>query len=586
VCGIAGVIGGGADVRRMTDRLRHRGPDDEGFLDGVLGFRRLSIVDLAGGRQPMQGCRGQWLVLNGEIYNHRELRARLPGHTFRSQSDAEVVLHLFEEKGEACVHELDGMFAFAVWDPERRRLFAARDRLGKKPFVYRHHGGEFHFASEIAALEGPRVIDREALDLYFALGYIPAPWTIVTGIRKLPPAHTLVFDGEEVTVSRYWEPRLERREQPEEASVARLEEILTRAVRKRLQADVPVGAFLSGGLDSSIVSGLMSRMQPTKTFSVGFREEAFDESRYARVASKHFRTEHHEEKITPRAVDVLPILVERFGEPFGDPAALPTYHLAQTASRRVKVVLSGDGADELFGGYRRYEALRRVAAFRRWPRLLAASGAWAVRAWRSNYGQRVARLLDAPASRTLGELYGDLVGIYTAPMRTALGLAGGPLSCLTEPFEKAGTEADGAAAYADLVCYLPHDLLVKVDIAAMAHGLEVRCPFLDPDVVELALGLPPELRRGKPILKRAFRGLLPETILRRPKRGFGLPVAAWLRGELQPLLDDAVNSLSARGIVETGAIRRLVEEHRSRKADHADRLWLVLVLELWARRFL
>jgi asparagine synthase (glutamine-hydrolysing) len=586
VCGIAGVIGGGADVRRMTDRLRHRGPDDEGFLDGVLGFRRLSIVDLAGGHQPMEGCRGQWLVLNGEIYNHRELRSRLSSHRFRSQSDAEVVLHLYEEKGAACVDDLDGMFAFALWDPERRTLFAARDRLGKKPFVYRHRAGEFHFASELAAFDGPRTIDREAMDLYFALGYIPAPWTIAAGIRKLPPAHTLLFDGKEVRISRYWEPRLEQREGGEEALSEKLVGAMIRSVRKRLLGDVPVGAFLSGGIDSSIVAGLMSQMQATKTFSVGFRESAFDETGYARAAALHFRTEHHEEFVTPRAAEVLPLLIERFGEPFGDPAAVSTYHLARAAAGRVKVALSGDGADELFGGYRRYEAMRRIVQVRRWPRPLVRAAAVAIRPWRTNYGQRILRLLEASPAASPGDLYGDLVGVFTAPMRKALGLPGGPLDCVTEPFMSTGSDPESAAAFSDLVCYLPHDLLTKVDIAGMANGLEVRCPFLDPEVVGMALGMPTLLRRGKRVLKRAFRGLLPGSILRREKHGFALPIGEWLQAELKPLLNEALESLSGRGILDRQVIRLLAEEHQAGSADHRDRLWLLLVFELWARKFL
>src|SRR6185295_6068552 len=271
------VIGGGADLHRMTSALSHRGPDAEGYFEDVLGFRRLSIIDLAGGAQPMKGCGDLRIVFNGEIYNYRELRASLQNHPFRTSSDTEVILHLYEEKGAACVRDLDGMFAFAIWDPAKRTLFAARDRLGKKPFVYRHDGARFQFASELAALEAPKSLDRAALEHYLAFGYIPAPLTITEGVRKLPPAHTLTFDGSSVRVERYWEPRLDPAKGSEEEFAARVKETLAAAVKKRLVADVPVGAFLSGGLDSTIVAGLMSGFRPSRTFSISFKEEKFNE---------------------------------------------------------------------------------------------------------------------------------------------------------------------------------------------------------------------------------------------------------------------------------------------------------------------
>jgi len=569
----------------MTARLAHRGPDEQGLFEDKLGFRRLSIIDLRGGSQPMKGCGELRLVFNGEIYNYRELRASLTEHEFHTQSDSEVILHLYEEKGPACVRELDGMFAFAIYDPERGTLFAARDRMGKKPFVYRHHGGRFQFASELAALDGVRSVDRVALEHYLAFGYIPAPLTIYEGVRKLPPGHTLCFDGEHVLVERYWEPTLEPLEATEEDFVLQTKEALSRAVKKRLVADVPVGAFLSGGLDSSIVAGLMSCFQPSRTFSISFREEQFNEIAYAREAAARFKTEHREFEVTADAVAVLPLLVERFGEPFGDASAVPTYYVSRETAKHVKVALSGDGGDELFLGYRRYEAIARMASLRRWPAPLLAAGAIALKPWRTNYGERVRRMLEMSRA-PLGDLYAALVSIFTPPMRKALGLGARVEDLVAEPFGRCAGDAAAAAGFADLGSYLANDILAKVDIASMANGLEVRCPFLDRDVVALALRMPTALRRGKDVLRRAFRDLLPASILSRRKMGFGVPLTQWLRGSLRPLLEDAMATLGGRGLLESREIRRLTSEHLSGAADHRDRLWLLLVLELWWRRFM
>ena len=583
MCGICGVVGGGADVRRMAARLAHRGPDDEGVYEDVLGFRRLAIIDLQTGAQPMKGCRDLWLVFNGEIYNYRELRARLD-HPFRSRSDAEVVLHLYEEKGPDCVRDLDGMFAFAIWDARSRTLFAARDRMGKKPFVYWHSGERFQFASELAALEVPRSLDRRALEHYLAYGYVPAPMTIFRDVRKLPPAHTLVFDGRDVRVERYWEPTIRPVEESEDACAERVFHALAEAVRKRLVADVPVGAFLSGGLDSSIVVGLMSQMQHVRTFSAGFPEKEFDELGYAREAALRFRTEHREFQVRPDAAESLPLLVERHGEPFGDPSSVPTYALARMTAGHVKAALSGDGGDELFGGYRRHRAMAWMARLRRWPGVFLRLAA-AAAGGRSGEAERVGRMLRKPGA-PLGELYAEFMGVFTHPMRRALGLDGDVEPYLAAPFGRFEADPAAAAGYTDLVTYLPNDILAKVDIASMANGLEVRCPFLDAQVVELALSIPSRLRLGKRLLRRAFRGLVPEAILGRRKKGFGVPVAAWLRGELRPMLEDAAGTLERRGVFEAAEVRRLVSGHLSGAADHGARLWLLLVFELWARRFL
>jgi asparagine synthase (glutamine-hydrolysing) len=569
----------------MAPRLAHRGPDDQRFFEDVLGFRRLSIIDLTGGAQPMKGCGDLRIVYNGEIYNYRELRAGLKArHEFRTQSDTEVILHLYEDQGAGCVRELDGMFAFAIWDPGKRLLFAARDRMGKKPFVYRHDGVRFQFASELAALEGPVAIDRAALEHYLAFAYIPAPMTIYQGVRKLPPGHTLTFDGSQVRVERYWEPRLEPLAGCEEEAAERLRSAMRRAVEKRLVADVPVGAFLSGGIDSTIVAGLMSGFQTAKTFSISFREEKFNEIAYAREAAARFCTEHREFEVTTDAVEVLPLLVERFGEPFGDASAVPTYYVSRETSKHVKVALSGDGGDELFLGYRRYDAIARMASLKRWPAPMLAAGAVALKPWRTNYGERVRRMF-AMSRASLGELYADLVSVFTPAMRRALGMGAPVEDFVATPFARAADEPAAAAGFADLQTYLPNDILLKVDIASMANGLEVRCPFLDREVVDLALRLPASLRRGKSILRRAFRDLLPPSILGRGKMGFGVPLTEWLRGGLRPMLEDAMASLEKRGLLDARGIRRLTADHLSCAQDHRDRLWLLLVLELWLRRF-
>jgi asparagine synthase (glutamine-hydrolysing) len=568
----------------MTSRLVHRGPDEEGFFEDALGFRRLSIIDLKGGSQPMKGCGNLRIVFNGEIYNYRELRASLADHSFRTQSDTEVILHLYEEKGAACVRELDGMFAFAIYDPDRRTLFAARDRMGKKPFVYRHDGARFQFASELAALEGGGALDRLALEHYLAFGYIPAPMTIYEGVRKLPPGHTLFFDGQRLRIERYWEPVFAPAEGTPEDYAEQIREALSRAVKKRLVADVPVGAFLSGGLDSSIVSGLMSCFQPARTFSISFREEKFNEIAFAREAAARFKTEHREFEVTPDAMAVLPLLVERFGEPFGDASCVPTYYVSHETSRHVKVALSGDGGDELFLGYRRYDAIARMASLKRWPAPMLAAGAVALKPWRTNYGERVRRMF-AMSRAPLGDLYADLVSIFTPSMRRALGMGARVEDFIAGPFARPAADAAAAAGFADLGTYLANDILVKVDIASMANGLEVRCPFLDREVVELALRMPTAVRRGKGVLREAFRDLLPASILERGKMGFGVPLTTWLRGGLKPLLEDAMSTLSGRGLLESREIQRLTSEHLSGAADHRDRLWLLLVLELWCRRF-
>jgi asparagine synthase (glutamine-hydrolysing) len=570
-----------ARVLAMRAALRHRGPDDEGHWSddhAALGHARLAIIDLsAGARQPMASDDGRFvLVFNGEIYNYRELRKRLGGRPFRTQSDSEVILRAYEEWREGCVHELDGMFAFAIWDAKERSLFAARDRLGKKPFAYRRDGARFAFASEIHALGG-RDVDPFALEPYLAYGYVPAPLSMVKGVEKLPAATWLRFADGRVTRDRYWSPA---------PSLPSIREPIERAVERRLVADVPVGAFLSGGIDSSIIVGLMSRHRRVQTFTVGFDDPEFDEREPARAVAERFGTDHHEFVVKVDAMGVLPELVRHFGEPFGDPSAVPTYYVARETRRHVKVALSGDGGDECFGGYRRHLAVRKL-------KTLKPVG-WAVKMLASlyrpkKYGARARRVLakiDAP----LAELYRDLVTVFPDDLRKRLTRTDRDVSSYVEAFfTERADDPVAAAGYTDLMLYLPDDLLVKTDIASMASGLEVRCPFLDPEVVNAAFAIPGSEKirgnRTKAALREAFRDLLPPSIARREKQGFGVPVDRWLRGPMREMLRDHLLDRTARerNVFEPAVVEELVREHEA-GADHGQRLWLLLIFEVWARQ--
>ena len=645
ICGILDTSGRGADpsvVRAMMDRLRHRGPDGEGMFDSsrfsvpgsplqgdpalpgprmpgsgihaVLGHTRLSIIDLPGGRQPMGSEDGSvQVVFNGEIYNFQELRRGLEarGHRFATRSDTEVIVHLYEEKGEDLLGDLRGMFAFAVWDARRRRLLCARDRLGKKPLCYCERPGLFAFASELKALAVlpgfDRAVDPEAVHLYLTYQYVPPPRTIFRAARKLPPGHLLVWEGGRVRTRAYWRvPEEEAPDRPEAEWAEQVRAALEEAVRLRLASDVPLGAFLSGGVDSSAVVAFMSRLQdrPVKTFSIGFAEDAYDERPFAREVAARCRTDHEELIVEPRALEVLPRLAVHYDEPFADSSAVPTWYVARMARQRVKVVLSGDGGDEGFGGYDRYRAVQAAA------RLGAALGPArgpAARALRSllppgrerGLLRRGRRFLEGLAAGAEGR-YLEWVSVFPPGAHAALyapgfarAVAGAPAAALlAEAFARfARRDPAGAAMRVDLETYLPHDLLTKVDIAGMAHGLEVRCPFLDHRLVELAARMPTRWKLrgggGKYILKRAMEGLIPASVLHRPKRGFGVPLSRWFRRELKPMLHDVVLGPRARGrgYFEPATVERIVAEHESGRADHAHRLWALLMLELWHREY-
>ncbi|GIW89243.1 MAG: asparagine synthetase B [Isosphaeraceae bacterium] len=631
ICGAAWTDSGrpleDAALGRMMETLRPRGPDDAGtYRDthAALGFRRLSILDLAGGHQPLANEDGSvQVVFNGEIYNFPELRRRLEarGHSLRSSGDTEVLVHLYEDLREQMLPLLRGMFALAIWDAARRRLLLARDRLGQKPLLYRVEPDRILFASELKALlalpeaDVPRRLDPIALDHYLAYGYVPHPRTILQTVHKLPPAHYAIWQQGRLSLDRYWTPDWNvelRRSEADDAEALR--STLDDAVREQMVADVPLGAFLSGGIDSTIIVGLMQRHshQPVKTFSIGFDDPSFDESRYAELAARHLGTEHHAFRVEPRAWETLPALAGAFDEPFADSSALPTWFVARQTRQHVTVALTGDAGDELFGGYDRYRALALTNQLGRLPggarRILGTAVARAIPAsarakTRLRAARRLLEGLHDPAPlrylrwMTLTDESARLA-LYSPEWLDLLSREAesapdaDPASILQRAWDAAPLRDDlTRAMIADILTYLPGDLLHKVDMASMAHSLECRSPFLDHRLVELALAMPVErklrLRRGrsKVILKRAFADLLPPAIRTRAKMGFGVPIDRWFRGplrhELRAVLLD--NRSVDRGLFRRAAVEKLLADHEAGRRDHAYRLWSLLVLELWFR---
>jgi asparagine synthase (glutamine-hydrolysing) len=608
MCGIAGIAGGGVgngardDIRRMTDAIVHRGPDEGGehVADGVvLGIRRLRIIDLLTGGQPISNEDGMvWTVHNGEIYNFRELRSELRtrGHTFRTQSDTECIVHGYEEWGAALPSHLRGMFAIAIWDGRARRLVLTRDRLGKKPLLYAVLGDRIAFASEIQALL-PVLGDRRDIDLgalgdYLAYGYVPGPATIFRSIRKLPAGHSLVWDDTGCRVARYWDLRYAPKlAVGENEALERIEAALDDAVKARLIADVPLGALLSGGVDSSTIVALMARHGPVKTFSIGFDDRAYDELAHARRVAERYHTEHHEFVVRPSAAEVLPTLVRHYGEPFADASAIPSFYVSKLARSEVTVVLNGDGGDELFGGYERHRAFHWTERLRVMPGGLGL--AWlatrlpfssqrvrAVKAARLPARDRYARWMSLVSPELMDELVrSEHLAEIDAERSRAIERAYDKAADL-EPFDR--------ALAVDTSTYLPYDLLVKMDIASMANSVEARSPFLDHNVVELVARLPVGLKVGrgmtsKYLLKRLARRLVPRANVDRPKMGFAVPIGRWLTTELRDQAEAALlgTRASSRGYIDTSRVRRMWDEHQSGRADHAFRLWILFMLELW-----
>jgi asparagine synthase (glutamine-hydrolysing) len=618
MCGIIGMVAnpGGqlpdeAVSRAMNTAITHRGPDDEGYFrdaQAVIGMRRLSIIDLAGGHQPVHNeDESIQCVFNGEIYNYRELRAELEarGHKFYTHSDTEVIVHGFEEWGDACFARLDGMFGLALWNRREKTLTLARDRYGEKPLFYSTENNRLVFASELKSLlhvPGFRPeIDPAAVRAYVCFGYVPSPGSIFRGVRKLPPAHYLKFSDGKTSVHRYYQlelgPKLQLSERDAEEELAQR---LDAAVKSRLVSDVPFGAFLSGGLDSSVVVALMARhlSQPVRTFSIGFREARFNELSDARRVADHIKTEHHELVVEPDAVELLHNLVWYLDEPFADASAVPTYLVAKLAKGHVKMVLTGDGGDEAFGGYERYLKfldLERVGPLK--P-MVATAANLAGRVVPGPFGYRLRRVAERLGQR-FPESY--LSGVALTRADVSDGLLGeavrpdgdGHYGGLAQVANAVGDlEALDRCVAIDFASYLPDDILVKLDRMAMANSLEGRSPLLAPGVVDFAVKLPRELRvngrRGKHLLRRVAARWLPPSVLEKPKQGFGIPLGQWFSGPLRGLAADVIGSRAfrERGLLEQAAAQRYLKGHLAGEADYSEILWLTVSLELWARRFL
>jgi asparagine synthase (glutamine-hydrolysing) len=629
MCGIAGVISQDmrppAELERLVTPMAgaqaHRGPDACGsWADAhcALAHRRLAIIDLSdAGRQPMSNAAGTlWISFNGEIYNFQALRAELEshGHRFRTRTDTEVILHAYEQWGEGCLSRLRGMFAFAIWDQPKRRLLLARDRVGKKPLVYARLGNEFLFASELQGLLAhaplPRDVNLPAMDAYLSYGYIPAPQTGFRAVQKLPPAHYLTLDvtpaGFETHIERYWSLDYRPKLRMSEADACEaLREKLAEAVRLRMISDVPLGAFLSGGIDSSIVVGLMAKQSGArvKTFSIGFQEAAYNELDHARRIADKWGTDHQEFVVEPDAIGILPTLVRHYGEPYADSSAIPTFYVSQLTRRHVTVALNGDGGDESFAGYERYLANRYAERLQTVPGVAAAARALARAVPDSiNPKSRVRhlhRFLNV-AAEPMRTRYPGWLTFFSREAKQRLcsreflaqqGRDGWLGSLFDSSLDPPLDPVDAAMAV-DVRSYLPYDLLVKVDITSMANSLEARSPFLDHEVMELAARLPVAYKvRGRELkrtLKRAFADLLPPENVHRRKMGFGVPVGQWFRGPLRDFLRDALLSKPAldRGYFHAAEVRRLVDSHLAGRADFSFQLWNLLMLELWHQEYI
>ena len=625
MCGIAGFVSleqskttAARDILdRMCRAIAHRGPDDQGLLvegPAALGMRRLSIIDLAGGHQPMSGCDpAKSIVCNGEIYNFRELKSELEsrGHVFKTNSDTEAILHAYEAHEMDCVAHLRGMFAFAIWDARERELFVARDRAGKKPLYYTlTTNGTFIFGSELKSLrEHPEFageINIQALDAYLTFGYVADPLTIYRGVHKLPPGHVLTFKNGEIKVRAYWDFSYEQPQTDsftsEEEAVRELRALLDESVRVRLVADVPLGAFLSGGVDSSTVVGLMARHtdRPVKTFSIGFQEDSYNELKYARIAAKKFATEHHEFIVTPEICEVIDDLVWHCDEPFADSSAIPTYMVSKLAREHVKVVLSGDGGDELFAGYTRYALDRKRSGFARLPRVLREGVMQPLGrnlphgAWGRNYVHNVA--LD-PLDR-----YIEDISIFTrlnkASLYTNDFLSQIDVNVAASRYREiaARSRTDSGLdplLYLDSKTYLPGDILTKVDRMSMAASLEARVPLLDQKLIDfvcarIPAGMKMKGLATKYIFKQAVRDLVPAEILNRPKQGFGVPIDQWINQQLRARVRDTLTEqrTQQRAYFNPAYVKLLLDEHERGRRDHATELWALFMLELWHRRFI
>jgi len=616
MCGIAGIVnlnGRGIEegiLKRMAATLRHRGPDDEGVYispKAGLAHKRLSIIDVKGGHQPMSNEDGSiHIVYNGEAYNFQTLREDLKskGHRFKTKSDTEVVLHLYEEKGVECLKELRGMFAFAIWDVRRERLFLARDRVGQKPLFYQYKDNTLLFGSEIKAILEHDSVRRElnlsSLDNYLTYGYTPSPKTMFKNIKKLAPAHYLILDKNGIKIERYWKLRYSNETKLSfEESKERLYDLLSEATKMRLISDVPLGAFLSGGVDSSCVVALMSKLssKKVKTFSIGFDEADFDELKYAKEISERFGTEHKELIVKPNALRILPKLAWHYDEPFGDSSCIPTYYVSKMTRDFVTVALSGDGGDESFAGYMRYKGIALAGHLKKLPRgLLKIASIVGKGSYKKRFFEGLINNDDLEGTYIEWLNYftqKDKRGLYAGRLKDSL-------NNNTEGYLRNIISSSDAPKMvekimdADVNSYLPEDLLVKVDIASMATSLESRSPFLDHKVMEFAASLPLKYKlkglSSKHILKEVFKDQIPLTFLNRRKKGFGVPLSNWFREQpkLKKFVRDMLLSKESlkRGLFSKDYIEHLLDEHGRGGQYHTYRIYSLLSFEMWHRMFI
>jgi len=626
MCGIVGFVNAGerpADrevVERMNRCIIHRGPDEDGFFvdkNVAMAMRRLSIIDLAGGQQPIPNqSRTKWIVFNGEIYNYQQLRTEMEdrGHVFATRSDTEVIVKLYDELGPDCLQHLRGMFAIAIWDQKDMSLFLARDRVGKKPILYSHQtNGDLIFGSEFTAVLGhpsvTREVDMQAIDSFMSYLCVPAPQTAFKAIRKLEPGHWLRWKGGKVETHRYWLPDFSKKIKiTEPEAIEETTRIIRESTKLRMISEVPLGAFLSGGVDSSVVVALMAQesLTPVKTFSIGFEEQDFSELKYARKVAEHVGAEYNEFIVRPDAVEILPTLVEHYGEPYADSSAIPTYYVSKETRKHVTVALNGDGGDESFAGYERYMAMEIADTYGKIPLFLRKAFIEGPVNLLPSSEDKKTRIRDVQrfflsANEPRKERYFRWMSTFKPAVKPDLyteeftrAIDGQRTSqFLDQWFDRAdGTGTLDATLLTDQMTYLPNDLLVKVDIASMANSLEARSPLLDHHVIEFAASLPESLKmnrfRTKYLLKKVAAKLVPHEVIYRRKMGFGVPIGKWFKKEMKDYVRDILLSENAasRGIVRPQKVRQIVDEHISGKVDHAFPIWSLLVMELWFRRFI
>ncbi|TDI97305.1 MAG: asparagine synthase (glutamine-hydrolyzing) [Caldithrix sp.] len=624
MCGICGVTYFDRErnvlehlVKSMCDVIRHRGPDDEGWItkgNYGIGMRRLSIIDLFTGRQPISNEDDSiWIVFNGEIYNHVELRNKLikKGHKFQTKCDTEVIVHAYEEYGEECPKKLNGMFGFAILDLKKQILFLARDRLGIKPLYYYHDSKKFAFGSELKSIlqvpNIPREVDLRALDLFLTFEYIPSPYSIFQGIRKLPPGHSLTLKDGRINIREYWDLDFDEKDIPEGELCEQLLELFQDAVKIRLMSDVPLGAFLSGGIDSSAIVAMMSRVmdRPVKTFSIGFKEDTYNESHYAQQIANHFNTEHHVEIIEPNALELAEKLVGFLDEPFGDFSIFPTYLVSKMARKHVTVSLSGDGGDELFAGYDTYIANKAGRAYERLPRLLRNAmhpilsriPPTEKKKGLINRAKRFVEGMELPADleHTRWMIFlqeGEKIKLYSDDLQDTLN-GSDSFEFIRNYFNRVNTSDPlNRQLYVDIKSYLVDNILVKVDRMSMATSLETRVPFLDHRFVEFSATIPSRLKlqgkNTKYLFKKAMADVLPPQILNRSKEGFSIPIKNWLKEDLKPLMLEVLDQqkIKREGFFNTNYVEQLKKEHLSGKENHSHRLWSMMVFGIWQDLYL